>query len=61
MAIDPKDDKIKSAEDLRKLLDDAGLPNVPIFEVEDIDHPKSEELKTIVDAIRKYGDGTSQA
>lgn len=55
-----KDDAIRNADDLRKLLDDAGLPNIPIFEVKDMENPTSEEMQKIVEAIRNLGDGTAQ-
>lgn len=31
--MNPEDDTIKSASQLRKLLDECGLPHVPVFEV----------------------------
>lgn len=50
MGIEPKDDKIKSVEDLRKILDEAGLPDVPIFVVPEMS--EEEKRKIQLDILR---------
>lgn len=54
------DDTIKSADDLRKILDEAGLKGVPVFDLTDAEIPRSEEMQKLIEAIRRCGDGTCQ-
>lgn len=54
------DDKIKSADDLKKALSDMGLPDIPVFDLTDTEVSRSEEMKRLIEAIRNCGDGTCQ-
>lgn len=51
----PDDDKIRSADDLRRVLKEAGLPEIPVWEIADIEHPTDEEIRRIVEALRAKG------
>ena len=42
-----KDDTIRNADDLRKALDSAGLPNVPVFDLTDEKFPAKVHISDI--------------
>lgn len=63
--MDKKEQKIKSVEDLRKVLEEAGLPNIPIYPIPHVDDLKEllpqisdqDKRKIQLECIRQARDG----